>query len=57
MCVCLWGNCVGVTEGEYLPWQTELQSGLWLENLAHEEDTGVFKGITPVDAFGFSTHP
>lgn len=46
----------GVTEGDYLPWQCELQLGLWLENLAHEEDTGVFKGIMPVDAFGYSTH-
>ncbi|XP_056621878.1 protein-methionine sulfoxide oxidase mical3a isoform X3 [Triplophysa dalaica] len=44
-------------EGDYLPWQCELQLGLWLENLAHEEDTGVFKArnlhiqqaIQPVD--------
>ncbi|XP_051580530.1 LOW QUALITY PROTEIN: protein-methionine sulfoxide oxidase mical3a-like [Myxocyprinus asiaticus] len=43
--------------GEYFPWQTELQSGLWLENLTDEEDTGRFKArnlqiqqsIQPVD--------
>ncbi|XP_016130137.1 protein-methionine sulfoxide oxidase mical3a-like, partial [Sinocyclocheilus grahami] len=43
--------------GEYFPWGRELQSGLWLENLANEEDTGVFKArnlqiqqaIHPVD--------
>ncbi|XP_016405671.1 protein-methionine sulfoxide oxidase mical3a-like [Sinocyclocheilus rhinocerous] len=43
--------------GEYFPWDRELQSGLWLENLANEEDTGVFKArnlqiqqaIHPVD--------
>ncbi|XP_042631461.1 protein-methionine sulfoxide oxidase mical3a isoform X1 [Cyprinus carpio] len=43
--------------GEYFPWERELQSGLWLENLADEEDTGVFKArnlriqqaIHPVD--------
>ncbi|XP_056117350.1 protein-methionine sulfoxide oxidase mical3a isoform X24 [Rhinichthys klamathensis goyatoka] len=43
--------------GEYLPWERELQSGLWLENLANEEDTGKFKAgnlhiqqaIHPVD--------
>ncbi|XP_067246176.1 protein-methionine sulfoxide oxidase mical3a isoform X32 [Chanodichthys erythropterus] len=29
--------------GEYLPWERELQSGLWLESLANEEDTGIFK--------------
>jgi len=27
-----------------LPWERELQSGLWLENLTNEEDTGKFKG-------------
>ncbi|XP_065139597.1 protein-methionine sulfoxide oxidase mical3a isoform X5 [Paramisgurnus dabryanus] len=44
-------------EGDYLPWETELQSGLWLENLANEEETGVFKArslqiqqaVQPVD--------
>ncbi|XP_047678336.1 protein-methionine sulfoxide oxidase mical3a isoform X9 [Tachysurus fulvidraco] len=30
-------------EGEYYPWERELQSGLWLENLNDEEDTGTFK--------------
>ncbi|KAG1929431.1 [F-actin]-monooxygenase MICAL3 [Pimephales promelas] len=43
--------------GEYLPWERELQSGLWLENLTNEEDTGKFKAgnlhiqqaIHPVD--------
>ncbi|XP_060734140.1 protein-methionine sulfoxide oxidase mical3a isoform X27 [Tachysurus vachellii] len=30
-------------EGEYYPWERELQSGLWLENLKDEEDTGTFK--------------
>ncbi|XP_067276260.1 protein-methionine sulfoxide oxidase mical3a isoform X7 [Pseudorasbora parva] len=43
--------------GEYLPWERELQSGLWLENLTNEEDTGMFKAgnlhiqqaIYPVD--------
>ncbi|XP_051952738.1 protein-methionine sulfoxide oxidase mical3a-like [Xyrauchen texanus] len=43
--------------GEYFPWQREIQSGLWLENLTDEEDTGTFKArnlqiqqsIQPVD--------
>ncbi|XP_051512716.1 protein-methionine sulfoxide oxidase mical3a isoform X2 [Myxocyprinus asiaticus] len=43
--------------GEYFPWQREIQSGLWLENLTDEEDTGRFKArnlqiqqsIQPVD--------
>ncbi|KAF4101200.1 hypothetical protein G5714_017632 [Onychostoma macrolepis] len=43
--------------GEYFPWDRELQSGLWLENLANEEDTSIFKArnlqiqqvIHPVD--------
>ncbi|XP_071271534.1 protein-methionine sulfoxide oxidase mical3a-like isoform X3 [Salvelinus alpinus] len=30
-------------EGEYCPWERELQSGVWLENLKDEEDTGTFK--------------
>ncbi|KAM6945983.1 protein-methionine sulfoxide oxidase mical3a [Aplochiton taeniatus] len=31
-------------EGEYCPWEKELQSGLWLERfLTDEEDTGTFK--------------
>ncbi|XP_056334586.1 protein-methionine sulfoxide oxidase mical3a isoform X2 [Danio aesculapii] len=29
--------------GDYFPWERELQSGLWLENLANEEDVSVFK--------------
>ncbi|XP_041967312.1 protein-methionine sulfoxide oxidase mical3a isoform X16 [Alosa sapidissima] len=30
-------------EGEYCPWERELQSGLWLESLADEEDICTFK--------------
>ncbi|XP_034778084.2 protein-methionine sulfoxide oxidase mical3a-like isoform X17 [Acipenser ruthenus] len=30
-------------EGEYYPWERELQLGLWLEHLKDEEDTGRFK--------------
>ncbi|XP_049339593.1 protein-methionine sulfoxide oxidase mical3a isoform X9 [Astyanax mexicanus] len=30
-------------EGEYCPWEWELQSGVWLENLTDEEETGTFK--------------
>ncbi|XP_023647083.2 protein-methionine sulfoxide oxidase mical3a-like isoform X12 [Paramormyrops kingsleyae] len=30
-------------EGEYCPWEMELHSGLWLESLVDEEDTGTFK--------------
>ncbi|XP_069484771.1 F-actin-monooxygenase MICAL3 isoform X4 [Ambystoma mexicanum] len=30
-------------EGEYCPWERELQQGLWLEQLSDEEDTGKFK--------------
>uniref|UniRef100_A0A8K9XFD6 F-actin monooxygenase n=1 Tax=Oncorhynchus mykiss TaxID=8022 RepID=A0A8K9XFD6_ONCMY len=33
-------------EGEYCPWERELQSGVWLENLKDEENTGTFKGST-----------
>lgn len=43
VCVCA-GVMYGMTAGEYLPWERELQSGLWLESLANEEDTGIFKG-------------
>lgn len=43
MYVCA-GVMYGMTAGEYLPWERELQSGLWLESLANEEDTGIFKG-------------
>ncbi|KAM9245339.1 F-actin-monooxygenase MICAL3 isoform 1-T1 [Leptosomus discolor] len=31
-------------EGEYCPWERELQQGLWLQRLSNEEDTGTFKG-------------
>ncbi|XP_065501151.1 F-actin-monooxygenase MICAL3 isoform X9 [Caloenas nicobarica] len=30
-------------EGEYCPWEKELQQGLWLQRLSNEEDTGTFK--------------
>ncbi|XP_072566423.1 protein-methionine sulfoxide oxidase mical3a-like isoform X4 [Paramormyrops kingsleyae] len=30
-------------EGEYCPWERELQSGLWLESWADEEETGVLE--------------
>ncbi|NXX84075.1 MICA3 monooxygenase, partial [Urocolius indicus] len=44
-------------EGEYCPWERELQEGLWLQRLSNEEDTGTFKAgnlrlqqiINPVD--------
>nr|XP_055030892.1 protein-methionine sulfoxide oxidase mical3a isoform X3 [Misgurnus anguillicaudatus] len=40
-------------EGDYLPWETELQSGLWLENLANEEETArslqIQQAVQPVD--------
>ncbi|NXD09936.1 MICA3 monooxygenase, partial [Nothocercus nigrocapillus] len=44
-------------EGEYCPWERELQQGLWLQRLSHEEDTGTFKAgnlrlqqiVNPVD--------
>ncbi|XP_078529734.1 F-actin-monooxygenase MICAL3 isoform X5 [Lissotriton helveticus] len=44
-------------EGEYCPWDRELQQGLWLQHLSDEEDTGKFKAgnlklqqaIQPVD--------
>ncbi|XP_010177783.1 PREDICTED: protein-methionine sulfoxide oxidase MICAL3-like, partial [Mesitornis unicolor] len=44
-------------EGEYCPWETELQQGLWLQRLSNEEDTGTFKAgnlrlqqiVNPVD--------
>ncbi|NXN45532.1 MICA3 monooxygenase, partial [Rhinoptilus africanus] len=44
-------------EGEYCPWESELQQGLWLQRLSNEEDTGTFKAgnlrlqqiINPVD--------
>lgn len=32
-------------EGDYCPWNQELQSGLWLEKfLSEEEDVATFKG-------------
>ncbi|NWX46465.1 MICA3 monooxygenase, partial [Steatornis caripensis] len=44
-------------EGEYCPWERELQQGLWLHHLSNEEDTGTFKAgnlrlqqiVNPVD--------
>ncbi|NXF96091.1 MICA3 monooxygenase, partial [Eubucco bourcierii] len=44
-------------EGEYCPWDKELQQGLWLQHLSNEEDTGTFKAgnlrlqqiVNPVD--------
>ncbi|XP_067392417.1 F-actin-monooxygenase MICAL3 isoform X3 [Emydura macquarii macquarii] len=44
-------------EGEYYPWERELQQGLWLQRLSNEEDTGTFKAgnlklqqiVNPVD--------
>ncbi|XP_077196783.1 F-actin-monooxygenase MICAL3 isoform X9 [Paroedura picta] len=48
---------VSSEEGEYCPWQCELQQGLWLQRLSNEEDTGTFKAgnlrlqqiVNPVD--------
>ncbi|NWH80254.1 MICA3 monooxygenase, partial [Piaya cayana] len=44
-------------EGEYCPWESELQQGLWLQRLSDEEDMGTFKAgnlrlqqiVNPVD--------
>ncbi|KYO36634.1 hypothetical protein Y1Q_0024320 [Alligator mississippiensis] len=44
-------------EGEYCPWERELQQGLWLQHLSNEEDMGTFKAgnlrlqqiVNPVD--------
>ncbi|NWI65636.1 MICA3 monooxygenase, partial [Todus mexicanus] len=44
-------------EGEYCPWDKELQQGLWLQRLSNEEDMGTFKAgnlrlqqiVNPVD--------
>ncbi|NWS97381.1 MICA3 monooxygenase, partial [Mionectes macconnelli] len=44
-------------EGEYNPWERELQQGLWLQRLSDEEDSGTYKAgnlrlqqiISPVD--------
>ena len=46
LCWVLLGLCLPLlVEGEYCPWEHELQSGLWLEkHLVDEEDTGTFKG-------------
>lgn len=51
VCICfffffLWGLCLPLlAEGDYCPWDRELQSGLWLEKyLTDEEDVGTFKG-------------
>lgn len=41
-----------LSEGDYCPWNQELQSGLWLEKfLKDEEDVGTFKGSS-CRAFG-----
>lgn len=42
----LLGLCLPLlAEGDYCPWDRELQSGLWLEKyLTDEEDVGTFKG-------------
>lgn len=49
VCTCVSGviyGCVvpSAVEGEYCPWESELQQGLWLQRLSDEEDTGTFKG-------------
>ncbi|NXL50311.1 MICA3 monooxygenase, partial [Podilymbus podiceps] len=44
-------------EGEYCPWDRELQQGLWLQRISNEEDTGTFKAgnlrlqqiVNPID--------
>ncbi|NXP29400.1 MICA3 monooxygenase, partial [Scytalopus superciliaris] len=44
-------------EGEYDPWERELQQGLWLQRLSDEEDSGTYKAgnlrlqqlVNPVD--------
>ncbi|XP_027521495.1 F-actin-monooxygenase MICAL3 isoform X2 [Corapipo altera] len=44
-------------EGEYNPWERELQQGLWLQHLSDEEDSGTYKAgnlrlqqiVNPVD--------
>ncbi|NXK90032.1 MICA3 monooxygenase, partial [Formicarius rufipectus] len=44
-------------EGEYNPWERELQQGLWLQRLSNEEDSGTYKAgnlrlqqlVNPVD--------
>lgn len=42
----LLGVCLPLlAEGDYCPWDRELQSGLWLEKyLTDEEDVSTFKG-------------
>ncbi|XP_056373892.1 F-actin-monooxygenase MICAL3 isoform X1 [Hyla sarda] len=32
-------------EGEYCPWERELQQGLWLQRISDEDTVGTFKGI------------
>lgn len=50
VCVCICVHVLGIflpllAEGDYCPWDKELQSGLWLEKyLTDEEDIGTFKG-------------
>lgn len=49
----LWGAGRGdsiapsCAEGEYCPWERELQQGLWLQRISDEETVGTFKGIPP----------
>lgn len=40
-CGCVLPSAV---EGEYNPWERELQQGLWLQRLSDEEDSGTHKG-------------
>ncbi|XP_070612596.1 F-actin-monooxygenase MICAL3 isoform X5 [Erythrolamprus reginae] len=48
---------VSSEEGEYYPWERELQQGLWLQRLSNEEDMGTFKAgnlrlqqiVNPID--------
>lgn len=40
-CGCVLPSAV---EGEYNPWERELQQGLWLQHLSDEEDSGTRKG-------------
>lgn len=40
-CGCVLPSAV---EGEYNPWERELQQGLWLQRLSDEEDSGTHQG-------------
>lgn len=57
LCMCIFvllGLCLPLlAEGDYCPWNRELQSGLWLEKfLTDEEDVGTFKGSSSRTACG-----